>query len=88
MKQLKRHKKKVGTQEIKHHPPIQHGEVTLLEPELGYGYVRGDDGREVYFQRDSLTSDDWDQLAHGSRLRFREMQGEKGPFATAITLIE
>lgn len=69
----------MGAIEIKHHPPVLHGEISTLEPELGYGYLRADDGREVHFQRDALTSDVWDHLAKGSRLRFREMQGERVP---------
>ena len=87
-KQLKRHKKVMGAIEVKHHPPVLHGEISTLEPELGYGYLRADDGREVYFQRDALTSDVWDRLAKGSRLRFREMQGDKGAYATAVTVVK
>lgn len=87
-KQLKRQKKKMGAVEVKQHAPVLHGEITLIEPELGYGYLRADNGREVYFQRDSLTSDFWDSLEKGHRLRFREQQGEKGPFAVAVSLAE
>lgn len=71
-------------QEVKHHPPILHGEIIELEPELGYGFVRADDGREVYFQKDGLVTDAWDDLAMGARLRFREQDGEKGPFAVDV----
>lgn len=85
---LKRQKKTMAGLEVKHHPPVLHGVITLLEPELGHGTLKADDGREVYFQRDALTSDDWDQLQKGMRLRFRERQGDKGPFATAVTLAE
>lgn len=85
-KQLKRQKKTRGGVEVKHHPPVLHGEITQIEPELGYGYLRADDGREVYFQKDALTSQDWDALEPGTRLRFREMQGEKGLFATGVSV--
>ncbi len=87
-KALKKRKKTMGGIEVKHHAPILHGEIAELEPELGHGWVRGDDGRTIYFQRDSLTSDIWDRLKTGTRLRFREMEGEKGPYATAVTLAE
>ena len=85
---LKRQKKKLGAVETKHHAPILHGKITLIEPELGYGYVKADDGREVYFQRDSFTKEVWEQLETGKRLRFREQVGEKGPFATGASLAE
>ncbi|MGR3321811.1 MAG: HPF/RaiA family ribosome-associated protein [Pseudooceanicola sp.] len=87
-KQIKRQKKTMGRVEVKHHPPVLHGEITQIEPELGHGWLRADDGREVYFQRDAMTADDWDRLERGTRLRFREEQGDKGPFATGVTLAE
>ncbi|MBY6069435.1 HPF/RaiA family ribosome-associated protein [Leisingera aquaemixtae] len=85
-KLLKRQKKTMAAIKVKHHPPVLHGCISLLEKELGYGYIRADDGREVYFQQDALTADVWDQLAKGTRLRFRAMEGEKGPYATAVSL--
>ncbi|SDJ07661.1 HPF/RaiA family ribosome-associated protein [Aliiruegeria lutimaris] len=86
--QLKRHKKTMARVEVKHHQPIRHGEVTLLERELGYGYLHADDGKEVYFQRDALSSEDWSRLEKGSQIRFRAFEGEKGPFAAAVTLVD
>lgn len=84
-KALKKHKKTAAGIEVKHHPDVLHGTITEIEPELGYGYLRADDGKEVYFQRDQLLSCPWEDLAKGARLKFREMQGEKGPYATAIS---
>lgn len=85
-KTLKKRKKTMDGIEVKRHAPVLHGEIAELEPELGHGWVRADDGRLVYFQRDSLTSEDWERLKTGTRLRFREMEGEKGPYATGVTL--
>ena len=87
-KAVKKRKKVMGGVEVKHHAPVLHGKIAELEPELGHGWIRGDDGKMVYFQRDSLTSNDWDQLKTGTRLRFREMEGDKGPYATAVTLAD
>jgi ribosome-associated translation inhibitor RaiA/cold shock CspA family protein len=87
-KAIKKRKKLMGGVEVKHHAPILHGEIAELEPELGHGWIRSDDSRMVYFQKDSLTSDYWDQLKTGMRLRFREMQGDKGPYATGVTLAD
>lgn len=87
-KALKRRKKRMNKVEVKHHAPVLHGEIAELESELGHGWLRGDDGRMVYFQRDSLTSDAWDKLKTGMRLRFRRLDGDKGPFATGVSLAE
>lgn len=83
-KQLKEHKRVQTALEVKHHAPTLHGEIIELESSLGYGFLRADDGKEVYFQRDSLVAGDWNSLHTGDRLRFREMDGEKGPFAVDI----
>lgn len=87
-KRLKRHKKVMGGVEVKHHPPFVKGEVAEIEPELGWGTIRTGDGRSVYFQRDALTGADWDRLTRGTRLRFREQEGDKGFYATAVALAE
>lgn len=85
---LKRHKKVLGGVEVKHHPPFVKGEVAEIEPDLGWGTIRTGDGRAVYFQRDALTGADWAGLTRGTRLRFREQEGEKGPYATAVALAD
>ena len=84
---LKERKRTMGAVEVKHHPPILHGEVSELEPELGWGMIRADDGRSVYFQKDSLETGLWDAVAVGTRLRFRELQGEKGPYAAHVAVV-
>ena len=43
-------------QEVKHHPSILHGVIVELESELGYGFLRADDGQEVYTQKDGLVT--------------------------------
>lgn len=87
-RRLKERRREKGGKEVKHHPPVLHGEVVELEPELGYGWLRADDGREVYFERDSLVHGQWERIALGDRLRFREMEGDKGPFAADVSVID
>jgi cold shock CspA family protein len=84
-RRLKETRKTRASQDVKHHAAILHGAIVELEPQLGYGFVRADDGKEVYFQKDSLVSGDWDALEIGTRLRFREQDGEKGPFAVDVS---
>lgn len=83
-KRIKEGRRITAGQEVKHHPAILHGEIVELEPELGYGFVRADDGREVYFQKDGLVAGTWENLSQGARLRFREQDGEQGPFAVDV----
>jgi ribosome-associated translation inhibitor RaiA/cold shock CspA family protein len=85
---LKEQKRTMGAVEVKHHPPVLHGEVSELEPELGWGMIRADDGRSVYFQKDSLETGTWEAVAVGRRLRFREVEGEKGPYAIHVAVMD
>jgi ribosome-associated translation inhibitor RaiA/cold shock CspA family protein len=82
---LKEEKRRMAGLEVKHHPPVLHGEIVELEPELGHGWLRADDGREVYFQKDGLVAGVWEALSRGDRLRFREQEGEKGAFAVDVS---
>jgi ribosome-associated translation inhibitor RaiA len=72
----------------KKHPDVGHGLVVRLFAEDGYGFLETADVREVYFQRNGLTGQTWDRIAVGSKLRFKELDGDKGPFATQVTLMD
>lgn len=85
---LKEQKREMSRREVKHHPPVTHGRIERLFAGEGYGYAVTDDGREVYFERDSLVSGDWDKLKIDGTIRFREMAGEKGPYAANISVAD
>jgi len=73
---------------VKPHPERLHGEVARLVPEEGFGFIAAADGREFFFRRESMTSDDqWKQLNVGTNVRFAEHAGEKGPYASAVTIV-
>ncbi|MFZ2102284.1 MAG: HPF/RaiA family ribosome-associated protein [Oricola sp.] len=85
---LKEQKREMGGQEVKHHAPMLHGTIDRLFEGEGYGFITAEDGREVYFERDNLTSGSWDSLRVGAKLRFRGMEGGKGPYAVNVTMAE
>jgi cold shock CspA family protein/ribosome-associated translation inhibitor RaiA len=60
------------------------GTVTRLLPWQGYGFITTADGREVYFDRNSVLNGAFDRLEEGTDVRFVEEPGEKGPQATAV----
>jgi cold shock CspA family protein/ribosome-associated translation inhibitor RaiA len=69
----------------------QHGEpavarVTVLFPGEDYGYLETADGRQVYFHRNSVLGGHFDQLRVGSKVRFAEEKGAKGPQASTVEL--
>ncbi len=73
-----------GDVKAREHPAL--GRVVRIERQLGYGFLEADDGREVYFHRNSVIGGGFDKLEVGARVRFAEEEGDKGPQAT--TLVE
>jgi cold shock CspA family protein len=60
------------------------GSVTKLLPD--YGFIESD-GHGVYFHRNSVVGGHFDRLRIGSRVRFAEEEGEKGPQASTVKLV-
>jgi ribosomal subunit interface protein len=87
-RKLKEQNRRMGGVDVKQHPPILHGTVDRLFEGEGYGFIKADDGREVYFERDNLTGGDWNILHVDMKVRFREEMGEKGAYATNVTIRE
>jgi ribosomal subunit interface protein len=63
---------------IKTHAPVLKGKVTRLLTEEGYGFIETSDGQELYFHRENLASNNFDQLAAGSEVQFLEDIGSEG----------
>lgn len=78
--------RKMSGHRVKPEATKLHGTIARLVPDEGFGFIRTLDGREFFFRRESLTADElWNRLETGSEVRFTEHDGEKGPFATAVT---
>lgn len=63
------------------------GQIAQLFPVDGYGYIEGEDGREVYFQKSSVLKNAFNRLTVGSAVSFVEEPGEKGPQASTVKLL-
>lgn len=71
--------------EIKHHEaPLAEGRVCRLFPNEGFGFITTTDDREVFFDANAVIDKTFENLAIGSRVRFCEEPGEKGPQATTV----
>jgi cold shock CspA family protein len=62
------------------------GTVIRLFPWEGYGFLVAEDGREVYFDRNSVAGDRFDRLEEGMDVRFAEVPGEQGPQASTVAI--
>ena len=73
--------------QVKHHEAPPHAVVARIFPDEGYGFLRGADGREIYFHENSVLDDGFKKLLVGTEVRFAEEEGEKGPQASTVSLI-
>jgi cold shock CspA family protein len=89
---LERQLKKLVEQqrgEIKRHPEQEtNAFVSKIFKEENYGFLKALDGREVYFHRNSVLQDDFDRLEVGTGVRYVEVQGEEGPQASTVQVLD
>jgi len=66
----------------------QQGIVEKLFEE-GYGFLRElRDDRQVYFHRNSVQHDDFERLAIGTEVRFTPREGDDGPQASSVHIVD
>lgn len=68
----------------RHHEEPMHAKVLRIFPGEDYGFLQSEDGREIYFHKNSVLNQGFDQLQIGEEVRFVEEPGEKGPQATTV----
>jgi ribosomal subunit interface protein len=72
---------------VKEHVGPPQGRVVKIFPDEGYGFLEDDEGREIYFHRNSVLDGAFARIEVGSEVRFSEEPGEKGPQASTVNLI-
>jgi ribosomal subunit interface protein len=72
---------------IKTHEIPNHGRITELHVEDGFGRVQTPDGREIYFHQNSVVNAPFESLTPGTEVRFTEEAGESGPQASSVQVI-
>ena len=64
------------------------GPVVGLFAAEGYGFIAADDGRQIYFHRNSVLPPGFDDLSVGDRVRYAEEQGHEGPQASTVERVK
>jgi cold shock CspA family protein len=73
--------------DTKIHAPLAKGYVSKIAPDDGYGFLATDDGREIYFHKNSVLNEAFPRLKVGTAVSFVEEPGEKGPQASTVRII-
>jgi cold shock CspA family protein/ribosome-associated translation inhibitor RaiA len=72
---------------VKNIPKLAEGEVKEIFPKEGYGFLETTDDREIYFNEASVLHGHFDRLRAGTRVRFAEEMGDKGPQASTVNVV-
>ena len=64
--------------------PKVKGRIKKLVRDRGFGFVRGDDGKEVFFHRSGLGSTDYDALSEGDVVEYVVQEGPRGARAENV----
>lgn len=63
------------------------GTVKWFNAEKGFGFITGEDGKDVFAHFSQIKSDGYKTLEEGQKVSFDIAQGAKGPQAENITVI-
>ncbi len=61
--------------------------VSRILPQEGYGFLTSEDGREIYFHKNSVLGRAFPRMQVGTPVRFVEEAGEKGPQASTVRVV-
>jgi len=78
---------RVRRQDVKHREPEASGFISELYPAEDYGRIQTQDGRSIYFHKNSVVSHDFDRLNTGTEVRFVEEAGERGTQASTVKVV-
>jgi cold shock CspA family protein len=73
--------------QVKHHEGPPMGTVSELDPLGEFGFIETNDGRDIYFHRNSVLNGEFPHLSVGAHVTYAEEMGEKGPQASTVKLM-
>lgn len=63
------------------------GTVKWFNSDKGYGFITGEDGKDVFAHFSQINSDGFKTLEEGQKVNFEITQGPKGPQAENISVL-
>ncbi len=64
------------------------GTVKWFNNQKGYGFITGEDGKDVFVHFSGLNMEGFKTLEEGQNVEYEVSEGEKGPQATNVTVIQ
>ena len=69
---------------VKSHAVMLPGTIRRVDRSNGSGFLTTNDGKEMYFHRNSLLSGDFEKLKRGDTVQYTEAMGDTGPTANKV----
>lgn len=63
------------------------GTVKWFSGEKGYGFITGEDGKDVFAHFSQINAEGYKTLEEGQKVTYDIVQGQKGPQAENITVV-
>ena len=63
------------------------GTVKFFNAEKGYGFIKAEDGKEIFIHYSAIQSDGYKTLEEGQKVQFEIVEGNRGPQAAHVSLI-
>jgi cold shock CspA family protein/ribosome-associated translation inhibitor RaiA len=73
--------------DVKTHTGPGHGRICELDEAGGFGRIETDEGRLIYFHRNSVVGSRFQDLKTGVEVRFAEESGDLGPQASTVHVL-
>lgn len=74
--------------DTKAHARPPHGVVAKVFHDRGYGFIEAEeDGHDVYFHRNSVINERFEKIGVGTKVRYAEEDGDKGPQASTVYVL-
>ena len=66
---------------------MKQGTVKWFNGKKGYGFISDEEGNDVFVHYSGIVMDGFKSLEEGQKVQFEVVDGEKGPQATAVSVI-
>lgn len=67
---------------------MERGKVKWFNTSKGYGFIQGDDGKDVFVHYSAIQMEGFKNLEEGATVEFDIVQGEKGPQASNVRIAQ
>lgn len=67
---------------------MERGEVIFFNSTKGWGFLRRKNGKDVFAHFSAINGDGYRKLEEGQKVEFEIVEGQKGPQAANISVIE